>query len=158
MREMLLGKKETALEEIMIRNPFALRPEMTLTDAMKATVIRHFPVYPVIDEQGRLIGLVRGQMLFEAQAIELSAQPGTMVGVEKEERLSTHWVQSLKFRHPWLQLNLLTAFLAAAVVGLFEHTIDRLVVLAVFSSGARRAIRQHRLSGARCRPARPDPW
>jgi len=132
MREMLLGKKETALEEIMIRNPFALRPEMTLTDAMKATVIRHFPVYPVIDEQGRLIGLVRGQMLFEAQAIELSAQPGTMVGVEKEERLSTHWVQSLKFRHPWLQLNLLTAFLAAAVVGLFEHTIDRLVVLAVF--------------------------
>jgi magnesium transporter len=132
MREMLLGKKETPLEEIMVRDPFALRPDMTLTDAMKATVIRHFPVYPVVDESRRLIGLVRGQMLFEAQAIELSAQPGSMVGVEKEERLSTHWVQSLKFRHPWLQLNLLTAFLAAAVVGLFEQTIDRIVVLAVF--------------------------
>ena len=55
-----------------------------------------------------------------------------MVGVEKEERLSTPWPRSLRFRHPWLQLNLLTAFLAAAVVGAFQGTIDRLVVLAVF--------------------------
>jgi magnesium transporter len=35
-------------------------------------------------------------------------------------------------RHPWLQLNLLTAFLAAAVVGVFQDTIDRLVILALF--------------------------
>ena len=132
MREMLLSEKETPLASIMIREPFALRPTMSLTDAMKATVIRHYPVYPVIDDNARLIGLVRGQMLFEAQAIELSAQPGTMVGVEKEERLSTHWWQSLKFRHPWLQLNLVTAFAAAAVVGIFESTIERIVVLAVF--------------------------
>ena len=55
-----------------------------------------------------------------------------MVGVEKEERLSTPWPRSLRFRHPWLQLNLLTAFLAAAVVGFFQGTIDKLVVLAVF--------------------------
>ena len=41
-------------------------------------------------------------------------------------------MRSLKLRHPWLQLNLLTAFLAAAVVGLFQDTIDRLVILALF--------------------------
>lgn len=46
--------------------------------------------------------------------------------------MSTPWPRSLKFRHPWLQLNLLTAFIAAGVVGIFEHTIDRIVVLAVF--------------------------
>jgi magnesium transporter len=116
----------------MIPNPFHLIPEMTLTEAMRATVIRHFPVYPVCDAEGRLIGLIRGQMLFEAQAIELSAQPGSMVGVEREERLGTAWTRSLKFRHPWLQVNLLTAFVAAAVVGTFEDTINRVVVLAVF--------------------------
>jgi magnesium transporter len=133
MREMLLNENpETRLAEIMIRDPFHLTPTMTLSDAMKATVVRHFPVYPVCDSERRLIGLIRGQMLFEAQAIELSAQPGSMVGVEKEERLSTPWQRSLKFRHPWLQLNLLTAFVAAAVVGIFEETIDRIVVLAVF--------------------------
>jgi magnesium transporter len=55
-----------------------------------------------------------------------------MVGVEKEERLATSFPRSLKMRHPWLQLNLLTAFLAAAVVGFFQDTIDRLVILALF--------------------------
>ena len=133
MREMLLSENPSQrLDEIMIPKPFALSPDMSLNDAMKATVVRHFPVYPVCDGEGRLVGLVRGQMLFEAQAVELSAQPGSMVGVKKEERLSTPWVRSLKFRHPWLQLNLLTAFIAAAVVGAFEETIDRIVVLAVF--------------------------
>lgn len=133
MREMLLSENpQQRLEEIMIPNPFHLTPEMSLTAAMKETVVRHFPVYPVCDGEKRLVGLMRGQMLFEAQAIELSAQPGSMVGVEREERLGTPWARSLKFRHPWLQLNLLTAFIAAAVVGMFEHTLERVVLLAVF--------------------------
>jgi magnesium transporter len=55
-----------------------------------------------------------------------------MVGVDKEERLVTPWPRSLKFRHPWLQLNLLTAFIAAAVVGIFQDTLDKFVILALF--------------------------
>ncbi|RYD70909.1 MAG: magnesium transporter, partial [Verrucomicrobiaceae bacterium] len=133
MREMLVSEDpQQPLGDIMIPDPFHLTPGMTLTEAMKESLVRHFPVYPVCDASGRLVGLMRGQTLFEAQAVELSAQAGSMVGVEKEERLSTPWLQSLKFRHPWLQLNLLTAFVAAAVVGVFEDTIDRIVVLAVF--------------------------
>ena len=132
MREMLLGDRSQRLEEIMLRDPFFLTPDMKLTDAMRAVLNRHYPVYPVCEPDGRLIGLVRGQTMFEIQAIEISAQAGSMVGVEKEERLSTPWPRSLKFRHPWLQLNLLTAFVAAAVVGIFQDTIDEIVVLAVF--------------------------
>jgi len=74
---------------------------------MKASVNRHFPVYPVCDHEGRLVGLVRGQNLFEARAIEISAQASTMMGVEKEERLMTPVFRSLTRRHPWLQVNLL---------------------------------------------------
>jgi magnesium transporter len=132
MRDLLLEDKHKHLSEIMIRAPFSLHPGLDLTAAMRLTLNRHFPVYPVTDDEGRLIGLVRGQTLFEAQAIEISAQAGSMVGVEKEERLATPWGRSLRLRHPWLQLNLLTAFLAAGVVGLFQGTIDRLVILAVF--------------------------
>lgn len=131
-RDLMLGSPEAPLSEVMYKSIFALQPEMALTDAMKAAVNRHIPVYPVCDAEGRLLGLVRGQNLFEARAIEISAQAGSMVGVEKEERLSTPVIRSLKFRHPWLQINLLTAFVAAAVVGLFEHTLDRLVILAAF--------------------------
>lgn len=132
MRDLLLAGREDRLEAVMLRQPFALRPETPLLEAARLVVARHFPVYPVCDASSRLVGIVRGRTLFEEQALEISAQAGTMVGVEKEERLSTPWPRSLRFRHPWLQLNLLTAFVAAAVVGAFQGTIDRLVVLAVF--------------------------
>jgi magnesium transporter len=132
MREMLLARGEQRLEEVMIANPFYLTPEMPILEAMKATMVRHYPVYPVCDRDRKLVGLIRGQMLFEAETVQLSLQAGSMVGVEKEERLSTPWWRSFVYRHPWLQGNLLLGFIAAAVVGYFEHTIDRLVALAVF--------------------------
>lgn len=133
MRDLLFAEKSMTLSEVMVRDPFFLKPEMELAEAMKAVVVRHYPVYPVCDERGRLIGKVRGVTLFEEQTFEISAQPGSMVGVEKEERLSTPWLRSLKFRHPWLQLNLVTAFLAGGVVSFFQNTIDELVILAVFN-------------------------
>jgi magnesium transporter len=68
----------------------------------------------------------------QKRSVELSLQPGVMVGVEKEERLATHWQRSLRLRHPWLQINLLTAFVAGAVVGVFQGTIDRLLILTMF--------------------------
>jgi magnesium transporter len=132
MRDLLVSNESATLESVMLRNPFALSPDMELKEAMKRVLNRHFPVYPVCDADGKLIGLVRGQTMFEEQAFEISAQPGQMVGVDKEERLLTPWPRSLKFRHPWLQLNLLTAFVAAAVVGLFQDTLNQFVILAVF--------------------------
>ena len=132
MRDLLFSPRERTLDQVMLRGAFALHGAMPLQDAMRLVLGRHYPVYPVVDAEHRLIGLVRGQTMFEAQAIEITLQAGSMVGLEKEERLATHWVHSLKLRHPWLQLNLLTAFLAAAVVGLFQDTLDRLVILALF--------------------------
>jgi DNA-binding response OmpR family regulator/cation transporter-like permease len=66
------------------------------------------------------------------RSIELSAQPGVMVGVEKEERLSTPWPRSMRLRHPWLQFNLFTSLLGGGIVLLFHDTINRLLILAVF--------------------------
>ncbi|MDO8271568.1 MAG: magnesium transporter, partial [Gammaproteobacteria bacterium] len=68
----------------------------------------------------------------QKRSIELSAQPGVMVGVEKEERLATPWWRSMRLRHPWLQFNLLTSLLAGGIVLLFHDTIHRLLILAVF--------------------------
>ena len=131
-REIALARPDQKLSDIMVARPFALRPEAEVIDAMREVVSRHYPVYPVCDADGRLVGIVRGAVLFEEQAFEISAQAGSMVGVEKEERLTTPWQRALKFRHPWLQLNLVTAFIAAAVVGLFQDTVNRIVILAVF--------------------------
>ena len=131
-RELLYARTSQCLADVMVTNPFFLRPETALVDAMREVVVRHFPVYPICDAGGRLIGQVRGQLLFEQQTFDISAQAGALVGVEKEERTATPWPRALKFRHPWLQLNLLTAFIAAAVVGFFQNTVNQIVLLAVF--------------------------
>jgi magnesium transporter len=131
-RELLYADRSQTLDQVMLRDPFFLRPDMTLVQAMREVVTRHYPVYPVCEEDGTLVGQVRGQTLFEQQAFEISAQAGAMVGVEREERLATPLLRSFKFRHPWLQINLLTVFISAAVVGAFQGTIDKIVVLAMF--------------------------
>ncbi|HJQ21509.1 MAG TPA: magnesium transporter [Gemmatimonadaceae bacterium] len=132
MRDLLVSDPNATLANVMLKNPFFLRPETPLMDAMKLVLNRHYPLYPMCDASGKLVGIVRGQAMFEEQAYEISAQAGSMVGIQKEERLMTPWPVSLKFRHPWLQLNLLTAFIAAAVVGFFQGTLDKLVILALF--------------------------
>ena len=132
MREMLLAKPGDKLADIMIEEPFALREDMLLEDALKEALGRHYPVYPVVDAAGKLVGLVRGETLFANRAVAISGQSGSMVGVDNEERLGTPLKRSLLLRHPWLQINLLTAFVAAAVVGIFEDTLSQLVILAVF--------------------------
>lgn len=131
-RELLYARPQQTLDEVMIISPFTLNPRAPLVEAMREVVTKHFPVYPVCEEGGRLVGQVRGQVLFEQQAFDMSAQAGAMVGVEREERLATPFRRSFRFRHPWLQINLLTVFAAAAVVGFFEDAIDQLVVLALF--------------------------
>lgn len=132
MRELLLAGRDDRLADVMLDNPFSLRADLPVSDAMKEVVYRHYPVYPVCDERGRLVGIVHGFMLFEHQKFEISAQAGRMVGVDKEEHAMTGWRRSLLLRHPWLQINLLTAFVAAFVVSLFEDTIAQVVVLAAF--------------------------
>ncbi len=132
MRDLLFAPDDARLESLMLRDVFTLKPETPLNEAMRTVLDRHYPVYPVCDGSGALIGLVRGHAMFEEQAFEITAQVGSMVGVEKEERLVTPIGQSFRYRHPWLQLNLLTAFIAGAVVAIFQDTVDRLVILALF--------------------------
>jgi len=131
-REIAFAAPEQRLGELMLPRPFALRPATPVIEAMRDVVQRHYPVYPVCDDSGHLLGVVRGSVLFEQQAFEISAQAGTMVGVEKEERPATPWTRSLRLRNPWLQVNLLTTFVTASVVGSFQETINRVVLLAVF--------------------------
>lgn len=86
---------------------------------------------PVVDFHDRLVGVIRHFELVDTVEHEASADIQTMVGVSKDERaLSSVWFVVQK-RLPWLQVNLATAFVAAAVVGLFEETIAQFTALAI---------------------------
>lgn len=132
MRDLLLADPQDSLKDVMVSEPFYFTADTSIADAMSAVLMRHYPMYPVCDDTKRLIGFVHGYALFEKRNYQLTALPANMMGVEKVEQVSTPWLTCLRYRHPWLQLNLLTALMAGAVVGVFEDTIARIVVLAAF--------------------------
>jgi magnesium transporter len=88
-------------------------------------------VMPVVDLDMHLVGVVEGQELLDTVREELVTDMQTMVGAHKDERALSSSLFAVRKRLPWLQINLLTAFLAAAVVGLFEDTIAQFTALAV---------------------------
>jgi magnesium transporter len=86
---------------------------------------------PVVDVHGRLLGVIPESRLMQAVQENLSADIQTMTGASAEERALSKPTFAVRKRLPWLQINLLTAFLAAAVVGMFEGTIAQFTALAV---------------------------
>lgn len=88
-------------------------------------------VLPVVNVSGRFIGVIRQAELMTAVEEETSLDMLTMVGASPDERALSPPLFAVKKRLPWLQINLLTAFLAAAVVGMFESTIAQFTALAV---------------------------
>lgn len=85
----------------------------------------------VVDGNNHLVGIIYESNLIQDLKEDIAADLQTMVGVSKDEHaLSSAWF-AVKKRQPWLQINLITAFLAAAVVGLFEDTIARYTALAI---------------------------
>jgi len=92
---------------------------------------RRLTALPVIDVNDRPVGLLSQRALANVVEEEAAADMQTMVGVSREERALSSVQFAVRKRLPWLQINLATAFLAAAVVGLFEGTIARFTALAV---------------------------
>ena len=86
---------------------------------------------PVVNLSGRFLGVIRQAELMTAVEEETSLDIQTMVGASPDERALSSPIFAVRKRLPWLQINLLTAFLAAAVVGLFESTIAQFTALAV---------------------------
>jgi magnesium transporter len=86
---------------------------------------------PVIDFDGRLLGVLRQEELLRAAQRDAAGNALLMVGLSKNERALAPFHLAVRNRLPWLLINLLTAFLAAAVVGLFEGTIATYTALAV---------------------------
>jgi magnesium transporter len=131
IQDVATATMNTQLEEIQrpvraVVNAVAPREEVVdIFEQFKLTDL------PVVDADGRLIGVVRYRNLMAAAEDEATVAMQTMVGVSKDERALSKVSFAVRKRLPWLHINLATAFLAAAVVGLFENTIAQYTALAV---------------------------
>ncbi len=86
---------------------------------------------PVVDADGRFVGVIGQSEIVSAVKQESSLDAQAMVGASRNERALSPPAFAIARRLPWLQINLLTAFLAAGVVALFEGTIAKFTALAV---------------------------
>jgi magnesium transporter len=131
IQDIATANPATRLEEIQrpvraVVSAVALREEVV--DILERDRLTDLPV---VDAEERLIGVVRYRNLVAAAEDEATVAMQTMVGVSKDERALSKVSFAVRKRLPWLHINLATAFLAAAVVGLFESTIAKYTALAV---------------------------
>lgn len=86
---------------------------------------------PVVDMDGRLLGIINHASLVQVSQEDMSSDVLAMVGASRDERALSGPLFAVRKRLPWMQVNLVTAFMAASVVGIFENTIAAFTALAI---------------------------
>ena len=131
LAEIVTADGGTRLEELSRLPAVSVAAQATREEIVAAVAGLRTSALPVVDGAGRLIGVLRHSTLVSTNAEVASAGLQTMVGAGRDEKAMSPVSYAVRQRLPWLEINLATAFLAAAVVGLFEDTIARYTALAV---------------------------
>ncbi len=132
LRDLVFRRAERRMTEIMNRDVKFAHVTDDQEELARKFEHYHYLGLPVLDAEGRLVGVVKASDALEIARKEATEDMQLMVGLSGEERALTPWTLSVKRRLPWLYINLGTAFLAAATVGLFESTIAQWTALAIF--------------------------
>jgi magnesium transporter len=132
LRRLLLVSPETPLKRIMTADLISARAETYQEEVARQVAAYNLLAIPVVDEENKLVGTITVDDVIDVIKDEATEDIYRLAGVAGDERAFTPARESLRKRLPWLGVNLVTAFLAAAVVALFEGTIDVFPVLAIF--------------------------
>ena len=131
MQALALAGPDELVGELVQEVPVAVDPMATREEVGEKMEEHRLSDLAVLDLEHRLVGVIRYASMVEAEKAHASVGIQTMVGVSKDEQAKSPVSFAVRKRLPWLQINLLTAFIAASVVGLFEHTIAQFTALAV---------------------------
>jgi magnesium transporter len=132
LRRLLLVSPETPLKRIMTPDVTSVRVDTDQEEAARQVASYNLLAIPVVDEENKLVGVITVDDVIDVIKDEATEDIYRLAGVSGDERVFTPPMESLRLRLPWLLVNLATAFLAAAVVGLFEGTIAQVTAVAIF--------------------------
>ncbi len=127
---MLRAPREALLRALMAPPHFLARPEMDQEEVAFAFQRYHLTSAPVVDEAGRLTGMVTVDDIVHVIQEESQEDLLKLSGVSEASRTDTV-IRTVRTRAPWLMVNLLTALCASSVISMFSGSIDQLVALAV---------------------------
>lgn len=132
IRDLLVSSPQTRLGDITNRDIHAVTTETDQEEAARLLQKYNLLAVPVVDEDGRLVGVTLADDLIDVVREEATEDMYRMVGLDEDETAGMPIRRTIRLRLPWLLINLLTAFVGAVVVSQFEDTLERAVVLAAF--------------------------
>jgi magnesium transporter len=132
LRRLLLVSPETPLKRIMTPDVISVRVDTDQEEVARQVASYNLLAVPVVDEENKLVGVVTVDDVIDVIKEEATEDLLRLAGVSGDERIGTPASEAIRKRLPWLGVNLLTAFVAASVVALFEGTIQQVTALAVF--------------------------
>jgi magnesium transporter len=132
LRHLITAAPSTPLENLMARDVISVPVELDQEKA--AEKLRHYNLMalPVVDEEGRLVGVLEADDVLDVQVEEATEDIYLQAGLSVDENPYTPVLVSLRRRVPWLLINLTFGFLSALIVSSFEGTISRVAALAAF--------------------------
>ena len=132
LRDIVCNDFDTKISEITNTNVISVPYYMDQEEVAIKFEKYGFMTMPVVDENNKILGIVTVDDIVEVMQEETTEDIHRLGGVDEEEKVDGSLRDSIKSRLPWLIVNLITAILAASVVGVFEGTISQVVTLATF--------------------------
>ena len=127
---LLVNDPEALVEDVMARDVVTFRPDEDLGEAAQAFERYDLVSAPVVTHEGKLIARVTIEAMVDYIREESETEVLNMAGLKEEEDLFAPVIRSVQNRWAWLAINLITAFVASRVIGVFEDAIEKLVALA----------------------------
>jgi magnesium transporter len=134
MRDLILARPERPLNQIMHGEVRSLPATMDQEEVAQIFRKYNYLAMPVVDGRNRLVGLITIDDIVDVIQDEATEDVQKMFGAGAEERLNSPWHFSFRKRIWWLGVNLVTAFLAAKVISLFDDVINKFAILAAYQS------------------------
>jgi len=132
LRRLLLVSPATPLKRIMTTDITSVRTDTDQEEVARLVASYNLLAIPVVDEENKLVGVITVDDVIDVIKDEATEDVYRLAGVAGDDRVFSTARESLRKRVPWLQVNLVTAFIAASVVAIFEGRIKSVPALAVF--------------------------
>ena len=132
LRELLISDLDTPIVDVMTKDSITVEADTDQEEV--ARLIQHYRLraLPVVNEQGVLSGIVTADDAMEVASEEATEDMYRMVGLLSDDSVYAPVMVSARRRIPWLGINVVAVFLAAAIVAAFEDTIAKAAALAIF--------------------------
>jgi magnesium transporter len=130
IKRLLVNDPEKQVSEVMASDPVTFHPDEDAYEAAQAFERYDLVSTPVVDKGGKLIGRLTIDEMVDLIREESESEVLNMAGLREEEDIFASVWKSLRNRWAWLAVNLITAFIASRVIGLFDGSIEKLVALA----------------------------